>query len=118
MLNKQHRLKEREVKLALKKGKPIFGSFFTCVVFPNRYTQNHRLAIVVGNKHTKSAVLRNAYRRSIYLVCSPQIQKELHTRGRDIVLVTKKGIKITKEFLEEKAYLDELSGLLEKAIKK
>lgn len=59
-------MKEREVKIAMKRGTPTFGRYFTFVSMPNRYTQNHRCAIIVGNKHTKSAVIRNAFRRNVY----------------------------------------------------
>lgn len=117
MLSKKYRMKEREVKLAMKRGKPIFGTFFTCIVFPNRYTQNHRLAIVAGNKHTKSAVLRNAYRRSIY-TASKELIETPTWRKYDIVLITKKGVKITKEFLDAQEYKKEVTVTLQKLTQK
>ena len=100
MIAKKYRMKEREVKFAMKRGRPVYGKFFTFVVMPNKRTNNHRFAIVVGNKHTKSAVIRNAFRRNIYDTVAawrdnpPPVG---HRSFSDIVIITKKGIKLTKD---------------------
>jgi len=104
MIAKKHRMKEREVKRAMKKWTPTHGRYFTIVSMPNKYTDNHRFAVVVSNKHTKSAVIRNAFRRSVYGDVSEFVDLPPRPWQRffnDIVLITKKGIRLTKDEPEE-----------------
>ncbi len=90
MLAKKYRLKEREVKKVLHKGKPFFSYSIVFNVFPNKLWYS-RFAIVIGGKSVPTNVVRNSYRRLFYDVSQPYIHKHYW----DVVCVVKKQTKLT-----------------------
>lgn len=91
MLAKKYRLKEREVKKVLHKGKPFFSYSIVFNVFPNTLWHS-RFAVVIGWKSVPNNVVRNTYRRLFYDISSAHIQKQYW----DIVCVVKKQTKLQK----------------------
>jgi ribonuclease P protein component len=69
VIAKKYRLKEREVKKVLQKGKPFFSSGLVFNVLPNTLSQA-RFAIVISRKSVPNNVVRNIYRRLFYSVSS------------------------------------------------
>ena len=93
MIKKIHRLKEREVKKVLQKGKPFFSYNIVLNSFPNKKTY-HRFAIVIGSKSIRTNVERNFFRRKFYdLVSDSCSDREKWT---DFVFVVKKKTKLDK----------------------
>ncbi len=91
MLAKIYRLKEREVKKVLHKGKPFFSYSVVFNVFPNKLPHS-RFAIVIWGKSVPTNVLRNLYRRKYYDICSKYIWKWYW----DVVCVVKSKTKLWK----------------------
>lgn len=89
MIAKKYRLREREVKKVLAKGKPFFSYTIVFNVFPNRLGHN-RFAIVIGWKSVPNNVIRNKYRRLFYTLCKEYTDK----RYGDIVCVVKSKTKL------------------------
>jgi len=111
MLAKKYRLKEREVKKVLHKGKPFFSYSVVFNVFPNRlgYT---RFAIVIWWKSVPTNVVRNIYRRKFYDISSDHIKKN----SKDIVCVVKSKTKLWKTQHDIKKIESEIHYLFEKKI--
>ena len=111
MLAKKYRLKEREVKKVLHKGKPFFSHSIVFNVIPNKLGYS-RFAIVIGGKSVPTNVVRNTYRRMYYNVCGKHIDKNYG----DIVCVVKKKTKLTRETLEIQKIQSEINYLFEKKL--
>ena len=76
MIAKKYRLKEREVKKVLRKGKPFFSYTIVC----NRLktpSPGSRFAIVLGKKSIPNNVIRNMYRRIFYRETAKYTEKNL-----------------------------------------
>ncbi len=92
MIQKKYRLKEREVKRILRKGRPFFSSRVVSNTSKNRLGYS-RFAIVIGGKSVKNAVHRNFFRRIFYDIVS-----ELVSKGSvDIVFVVKTKTKLERD---------------------
>lgn len=84
MIAKKYRLKEREVKKVLQKGKPFFSYSVVFNTIPNKLWHG-RYAIVISGKSVPNNVIRNIYRRMFYEMCRTYIS----THSRDLVCVVK-----------------------------
>lgn len=91
MLAKKYRLKEREVKKVLHKGKPFFSYSIVFNVFPNKLWYS-RFGVVIWGKSVPTNVVRNTYRRLFYDISSKHIWKTYW----DVVCVVKKQTKLEK----------------------
>jgi len=76
VIAKKYRLKEREVKKVLQKGKPFFSYSLVFNVLSHTLPES-RFAIVISSKSVPSAVVRNMYRRKFYELCHPYTQKNI-----------------------------------------
>ncbi len=92
MIAKKYRLKEREVKKVLQKGKPFFSYSIVFNVIPNKLPHG-RYAIVISGKSVPTNIVRNQYRRMFYEICRNYIYRQ----GFDIVCVVKVKTKLTKD---------------------
>ena len=92
MIAKKYRLKEREVKKVLQKGKPFFSYSIVFNRIPNRLRYS-RFGIVISGKSVPNAIVRNIYRRIFYETCRPYIERNIG----DIVCVVKTKTKLTKD---------------------
>lgn len=111
MISKRYRLKEREVKKVLHKGKPFFSYSVVFNVIPNRLWYS-RFAIVIGWKSVPTNVIRNTYRRLYYDICA----KYMTTNFWDVVCVVKKKTKLGKEDAELQKIQWEINYLFEKKL--
>lgn len=111
MIAKKYRLKEREVKKVLHKGKPFFSYTIVFNVFPNKLEYS-RFAIVIGRKSAVNNVVRNNYRRVFYDICA----KYKDIPNKDIVCVVKSKKKLQKEPDAVKAIASEINYLFEKRL--
>ena len=98
MIQKKYRLKEKEVKKALQRGKPFFSYGIVKNSLKNKLGYN-RFAIVISGKSVKNAVERNYFRRLFYSLVSEYLQKG----SFDIVFVVKVKTKLS---VYEKKVLD------------
>ena len=103
MLAKHYRLKEREVKKVLRKGKPFFSYTLVLQRFPNRLSRG-RFAIVIGAKSVPNNVMRNHYRRIFYT----QMQQYSQDISSDIVCVIPKKVRLEKTFDSEQKFIRDL----------
>ena len=111
MLAKIYRLKEREVKKVLHKGKPFFSYSIVFNVIPNRLGYS-RFAIVIGWKSVPNAVIRNSYRRLYYDIASKYVYKNIW----DVVCVVKKQTKLDKTPQSFNKVTSEINYLFEKKL--
>ncbi|MCT4617470.1 MAG: ribonuclease P protein component [Candidatus Gracilibacteria bacterium] len=96
MISKKFRLKEREVKRALQKGKPFFAYNLVLNYCANKLPHN-RFAIVISKKSSKKAVDRNFFRRRFYDKTQKFIGKNKENKYYDFVFVIKTKYKIDKK---------------------
>lgn len=111
MIEKKYRLKEREVKKVLQKGKPFFSYNLVLNLGKSRLDYS-RFAIVISGKSSPNAVVRNIYRRSFYNF----MKKEISIPGRDVVCVIKSKTKCQEEVFSCKEMHSEIRYLLNKKI--
>jgi ribonuclease P protein component len=111
VISKIYRLKEREVKKVLHKGKPFFSYSVVFNVIPNKLWHS-RFAIVIGGKSVPTNVVRNTYRRLYYDICQKYIQKDYG----DIVCVVKKKTKLDRQLSEIQKIRSEINYLFEKKL--
>jgi len=111
VIAKKYRLKEREVKKVLQKGKPFFSYSIVFNVIPNRLWYN-RYAIVISAKSVPNNVVRNTYRRTFYDVCSHYNTKVYG----DIVCVVKTKTKLWKQSEDIKKITSEITYLFDKKL--
>jgi ribonuclease P protein component len=111
VIAKRYRLKEREVKKVLHKGKPFFSYSVVFNIIPNRLWYS-RFAIVIGSKSVPTNVVRNTYRRMYYDICKKYTGKPYG----DIVCVVKKKTKLEKEEVDIQKIASEINYLFEKKL--
>ena len=111
MLAKRYRLKEREVKKVLHKGKPFFSYSIVFNVFPNKLSHS-RFAIVIWWKSVPNNVVRNTYRRMFYKLAYLLKDKNYW----DIVCVVKKQTKLQSEHSFQDKIASEIKYLFDKKI--
>ncbi len=105
MLPKQNRLKkEKEFQQVLKKGRGLKEGFLL-LKFVNNNLDRSRFGIIISQKVSKKATIRNKIKRKIKAaIClnMPRIRK-----GLDVILITKPGLE-TRDFWEIKEAIDNL----------
>lgn len=111
MLAKKYRLREREVKKVLQKGKPFFSDNIVFNVIPNKLS-HARFAIVISWKSVPNNVIRNNFRRMFYEVCKSYSQ----LYGKDIVCVVKVKTKLDNSPEKESQVHKELLYLFDKKL--
>ncbi len=102
MIKKNYRLKEREVKKVLKKGKPFFSYWIVLNSMQNKLEYN-RFAIVLSAKSVKNNVERNFFRRRFYDKITQYIPLKAWEKWKDFVFVVKKQNKLNMKS-EENLY--------------
>ncbi|MDD3646803.1 MAG: ribonuclease P protein component [Candidatus Gracilibacteria bacterium] len=107
MIKKIYRLKEREVKKVLLKGKPFFSYGVVLNILENKLAYN-RFAIVIGAKSVNNNITRNYFRRRFYdiiansgLLLDGTTSKLNGNAYYDFVFVLKKQTKLDK--IDEKS---------------
>ncbi|MDD4151022.1 MAG: hypothetical protein PHR68_00175 [Candidatus Gracilibacteria bacterium] len=117
MISKIYRLKEKEVKKVLLKGKPFFSYSLVLNQIQNKENFN-RFAIIIGGKSVNNNITRNFFRRLFYNSSKNFIENgEKHFF--DSVVLLKKQIKLDKK--DKKSILNfagDLDFVLKKAFKK
>lgn len=128
MIKKIYRLKEREVKKVLLKGKPFFSYWIVLNVLENKLSYN-RFAIVIWSKSVNTNITRNFFRRlfydfilksSIYVpLISNGVLDELKgknwVRWIDFVFVLKKQTKLDKRDEKSiKSFINDLNFIIKK----
>ena len=102
MLQKINRLKKKnDFEAVFKKGKSLKTNFLVLKTAPNKLEES-RFGLVVSQKISKKAVIRNKVRRRMSEAIKI-IMKDIK-KGRDIVLIALPGIE-SKSFLEIKEIL-------------
>ena len=102
MLQKANRLKKKnDFEAVFKKGRSFKNSFLVLKTAPNKLKET-RFGLVVSQKISKKAVVRNKVRRRL----SEAIRMEINgiKKGRDMVLIALPGIE-NKSLLEIKEIL-------------
>ena len=108
MIGKKYRLKEREVKKVLHKGRPFFSYNLVINIWKNRLSYN-RFAIVISGKSVSSAVERNAYRRAFY----DSMRSRIFPWGRDIVCLIKSRTKLSRPDISPASILKEVDFIFD-----
>lgn len=117
MITKQFRLKEREVKKVLQKGKPFFSYGIVLNYTKNRLGFN-RFAIVIWGKSVITNVQRTFFRRRFYDFASGFISDYSDEQWFDLVFVVKKQTKLLKNNDESmKTFWRDIKFLYTKIIK-
>ena len=102
MLQKENRLKKKnDFEAVFKKGKSFKNSFLVLKTAPNKLEES-RFGLVVSQKISKKAVVRNKVRRRMSEAIKTMI-KDIK-KGVDVVLIALPGIE-SKSFLEIKEIL-------------
>ena len=111
MLKKIYRLREKEVKMVLQKGKPFFSYNIVLNKLKNKLEFN-RFAIIISAKSVNSNVERNFFRRRFYdFIWENKIEKT----GYDFVFVVKNKTKLDKKNSESlESFYKDLSFLISK----
>lgn len=99
MIKKIYRLKEREVKKVLKRGKPFFSYQIVLNSIKNNFEYN-RFAIVLWSKGVENNVERNFFRRRFYDYVYSYISLKKEWNWKDFVFVIKKNIKLNMKSQE------------------
>ena len=95
MISKKFRLKEREVKKVLQKGKPFFSYGIVLNYTKNKLGHN-RFAIVIWGKSVITNASRTYYRRRFYDLAEQYLEKPTSENWYDLVFVVKKQTKLSK----------------------
>ncbi len=118
MITKGFRLKEREVKKVLQRGKPFFSYGIVLNYTKNKLWYN-RFAIVIWSKSVITNVSRTFFRRRFYDYASECIKQYNDEQWYDLVFVVKKQTKLLKNNDESmKSYKKDINFLYTKIIKK
>lgn len=97
MLAKNSRIKKNnDFDLVFKEGKSVYGLFLGLKIKTNNLPLN-RFGVLLGTKISKSAVIRNVYKRRIKRVVFLE-NKKIKT-GNDVVIITLPAI-INKNYQE------------------
>jgi len=89
MLSKSYRLKEREIKKIISRGKRFYGSVLTIRFF---FAPASGFAIVVSNKVSKKAVIRNRIRRQISEIVRLTMLPKLKNKIKAVIIVKTKNV--------------------------
>lgn len=111
MLAKKYRLKEREVKKVLQRGKPFFSYTLVFNYFPHTLWVN-QFAIVIGKKSVPNNVVRNMHRRIFYDIC----REYSESISGNIVCVVKTKTRLWRDPQSLQAFTKELRYLFEKKL--
>lgn len=111
MIAKKYRLKEREVKKVLQKGKPFFSSALVFNVLPNTLSMG-RFAIVISSKSVPNNIIRNMYRRMFYEICKSYID----ILSCDVVCVIKTKTLLTRQDFQKESLTREILSIFEKKL--
>lgn len=117
MISKIYRLKEKEVKKVLLKGKPFFSYSLVLNQIKNKENFN-RFAIIIWWKSVNNNITRNFFRRLFYN-SSRNFIENWENYFFDSVILLKKQIKLDKK--DKKSILNfawDLDFVLKKAFKK
>ncbi|PID86487.1 hypothetical protein CSB08_00710 [Candidatus Gracilibacteria bacterium] len=95
MISKLNRLKEREVKKVLQKGKPFFSYGIVLNKILNKSSYD-KFAIVIGSKSVSNNVTRNFFRRRFYTRIREFIKQDISSKKSSYVFVVKKQMKLDK----------------------
>ena len=118
MITKGFRLKEREVKKVLQRGKPFFSYGIVLNYTKNKLWYN-RFAIVIWSKSVITNVSRTFFRRRFYDYASDFIKDYSDEQWFDLVFVVKKQTKLLKNNDESmKTFWKDINFLYTKIIKK
>lgn len=112
MLAKKYRLREKEVKKVLQKGKPFFSYNLAIKYFPSKIS-DVKFAIVIGWKSVSNNVVRNFYRRKFYDFCKKSLEQ---LPSWYYVCVIKKSFKLEKTFSIQQQFESEISYLFHKKL--
>lgn len=117
MITKQFRLKEREVKKVLQRGKPFFSYGIVLNYTKNKLGYN-RFAIVIWSKSVITNVSRTFFRRRFYDIASKYIEEYKDEQWYDLVFVVKKQTKLLKNNEESmKSFQKDINFVYKKIIK-
>ena len=89
VISKKLRLKEREVKKVLQRGKPFF-SYGIVLNYTKNKLEHNRFAIVIWWKSVITNASRTYYRRRFYDLAAKFIDQNVSSIGYDLVFVVKK----------------------------
>jgi len=118
VITKEFRLKEREVKKVLQRGKPFFSYGIVLNYTKNKLWHN-RFAIVIWAKSVITNVSRTFFRRRFYDYTSGCIKEYNEDQWYDLVFVVKKQTKLLKNNTESmKWFIKDINFLYTKIIKK
>ena len=100
MLSKSYRLRENEIKKIISRGKRFYGSVLTIRFF---FAPVSGFAIVVSNKVSKKAVIRNRIRRQISEIVRLTMLPKLKNKIKAVIIVKTKNVtfKILKNNCEQ-----------------
>lgn len=93
MISKEFRLKQREVKKVLQRGKPFFSYGIVLNYTKNKQT-NNRFAIVIWWKSVITNVQRTYFRRSFYDLVYKYTKNYNASEYFDFIFVVKKQTKL------------------------
>lgn len=85
MLSRKNRLaKKKEIELVFKNGRSSYGQTFGVKCLANKLTYN-RFTIVVSNKVSKKAVVRNKIKRRLREVIKAELPRMVN--GYDLIII-------------------------------
>ena len=96
MLRRNYRLKEKEVKKVLSRGKPFFSYWVVLNQIPNLLWYP-RFSIVIWSKSVTNNITRNFFRRRFYDLVSLNILNIKARLSYDNVFIVKKNFKLDKK---------------------
>ncbi len=118
MISKKFRLKQREVKKVLQRGKPFFSYGIVLNYTKNKLT-NNRFAIVIWWKSVITNVQRTSFRRKYYDLMSEYINTKNNESFYDFVFVVKKQTKLNARDNEsQKSFEKDIQFLIWKIFNK
>ncbi len=93
VISKKFRLKQREVKKVLQRGKPFF-SYGIVLNYTKNKLSNNRFAIVIWWKSVITNVQRTSFRRKFYDLMREYIDIKNNDSYYDFIFVVKKQTKL------------------------
>lgn len=118
MISKEFRLKQREVKKVLQRGKPFFSYGIVLNYTKNKQT-NNRFAIVIWWKSVITNVQRNFFRRKFYDLTYKYTKQNQDSIYHDLIFVVKKQTKLdAKDGNSVKSFEKDIQFLLWKIFNK
>jgi len=104
MLAQKYRLsKQSDFKLIFQQGKKIFGPFFIIRYLPNNL-ENSRFTVIVSNKISKKATVRNKIKRQLREIIRLNLSKFKYNND---IIITVLSAAVKEDYLNlEKNYLE------------